>query len=309
MKVFLSGGSGMLGSAILRLNSDFDITAPSREKLDLKDQKAVQSYFEVHDFDAILHCAAKVGGIKANIADQTSFFANNVLMNTNLIEAARQNGIQKFINIGSSCMYPKDIDRPISEEDLLRAPLEPTNEGYALAKIGAARLCQYISEQYGYHYKTLIPCNLYGPGDHYDLELSHMLAAAILKLHQAKENNADHVTIWGDGLARREFIYVDDLAHFILRSVSTIENLPSLLNLGLGRDFTVNEYYEFVREALGFEGGLRHDLTQPIGMRQKLMNSSKAHHLGWTPKTSILDGIRMSYINFLKGFDDHSAKT
>lgn len=298
MKIFLTGGTGMVGQAILRLSKQhptLSIFAPTRQQLNLLDRADVRSYLAQENFDAVIHCAAKVGGIKANISDPIGFTVENTLISTHVIEESRRAGIQNLINLGSSCMYPRDYRNPLREEDVLAAPLEPTNEGYALAKITAAKLCQYISEQHVYAYRTFIPCNLYGVGDKFDLENGHMIAAAIVKIYNAVQNNHSDVEIWGDGSARREFLYVDDLAKFILQSIPNLKEMPPFLNMGLGRDYTVKEYFEIIAESAGFAGKFIHKLDAPVGMAHKLMDITKAQSFGWNPETPVGHGIDTVY--------------
>ena len=289
----LTGAHGQLGKALLRTSPQLDILKPSRQELDLLNLEAVKDYFTNHKIDFVIHTAAKVGGIQSNVDDPVGYYAQNMRLNLNLIEAAFEAGIKDLINIGSSCMYPKDLEI-LREEDLLTAPLEPTNEGYALAKIAAAKHCSYLNTQRGTSYKTFIPCNLYGPDDNFDLESGHMLAAAIWKTNQAIEEGKTSIEIWGDGTARREFLYIDDLAGFIWDSVRRIEDLPDFLNVGFGKDFTVNQYYQTVADVLGYKGDFTHNLDRPVGMKHKLMNSSKAQEFGWSPSTGLEAGIRQT---------------
>lgn len=306
MKILLTGGSGMLGRAILRLAPmiapELEIIAPTRQELDLMDRVWVRRYFLTHHFDAVIHTAAKVGGIKANISDPIGFMTDNMLISTHVIDYAHKSGIPNFINLGSSCMYPRNYRNPLMEEDVLAAPLEPTNEGYALAKIAASRLCSYISAKYGVAYKTLIPCNLYGPDDNFDLEQGHMIAAAMMKVHMAHRNGDSDVEIWGDGTVKREFLYVDDLAKFILSNVTNLNLLPPDLNVGLGYDYTVNEYYQAIADVIGFKGNFVYNLDAPVGMTHKLMDITKAETFGWSPDTSLADGLRETYSGFLRYF-------
>lgn len=306
MRVLLTGGTGMLGRAILRLAPliapDLEIIAPPRTELDLLDSFAVRRYFLLNKFDAVIHAAAKVGGIKANISDPIGFMTENILISTHVIGQAHQAGIPKFVNIGSSCMYPRDYRNPLVEEDILVAPLEPTNEGYAIAKIAASRLCSYISAEDGLAYKTLIPCNLYGAGDKFDLDQGHMIAAAMMKIHMAHRNGDSDVEIWGDGTVRREFLYVDDLAKFILSNIQTLDKFPPDLNVGLGYDYTVNEYYQAIAEVIGFKGNFIHNLDAPVGMTHKLMDITKAETFGWSPDTTLQDGLKETYSGFLRYF-------
>lgn len=304
MRVLLTGGRGMLGSAIRALapslRPEWEIDFPSSKDFDCRNQVATQAWFAKNSYDLVIHCAARVGGIKANMANPVEFFADNLLMNTNLIEESRNAGVPKFIFIGSSCMYPRDYKNPLKESYVLEAPLEPTNEGYALSKIAGARHCEYISRQCGLTYKTLIPSNLYGPGDHFDAEKSHLIAAILMKMHNAKEAGDETVEIWGDGTARREFLFVDDLAAFILTAASNLEALPPLLNVGKGHDYTVNEYYEAAAEVVGYKGRFTHKLDAPVGMMRKLMDSSIAEQqFGWNPQTGLKTGLARTYDYYL----------
>ncbi len=306
MKILLTGGSGMLGQAILRLAPliapDLQIIAPTRTELNLLDRVMVRRYFLVNSFDAVIHAAAKVGGIKANMSDPIGFMTDNMLISLHTIEHAHQAGIRNFVNLGSSCMYPRDYRNPLVEEDILAAPLEPTNEGYAIAKIAASRLCSYISAQHGLAYKTLIPCNLYGNGDRFDLEQGHMIAAAMMKIHMAHRNGDSDVEIWGDGTVRREFLYVDDLAKFIVVNIGNLHHFPADLNVGLGYDYTVNEYYQAIADVVGFRGTFVHNPDAPVGMTHKLMDITKAQTFGWSPDTSLQDGLKETYAGFLRYF-------
>ena len=303
MRVFLTGGSGMVGQSILRLSKKlqpkWEILAPTHQDLNLLSQTDVTTYLSKHSFDLVIHCAAKVGGIKANISDMSGFLIENNIINSNVINGAMIAKVPKLINLGSSCMYTKDYRNPLVEDDILAAPFEPTNEGYAIAKVSAAKLCSYISNQYGLAYRTFIPCNLYGEGDRFDVIKSHLISAIILKIHNAKVEKAKNVEIWGDGTVRREFMYVDDLAHFILNSVNALENFPNVLNTGSGIDYTVNEFYNFVAKTIGYNGAFTHNLSEPVGMKQKLMDSSKAKKFGWAPQTGIGEGIQKTYDYFL----------
>jgi len=302
MKVLLTGGTGMLGKSILRLAKtlapDWEIDAPTRQELNLTDRASVRHFINSNHYDLVIHCAAKVGGIQANMDDQVGFMTENLLMNTHVIEEARLSGVEKLIFLGSSCMYPRNYRNPLVEDDILAAPLEPTNEGYAIAKIAGERLCRYISAQYGLSYKTFIPCNLFGPDDRYDLQHGHLMAAILMKIHKACENGDTTVDIWGDGLVRREFVYVDDIAKFILNYAPTLSNLPPCLNLGAGRDYTVNELYRIAADVIGFTGSFVYLLDKPVGMSYKLMDITNAKLHGWTADTQIHDGIRHAYLKF-----------
>lgn len=300
VEVLLTGGSGMLGQAIRRLaqasGSRWSIAAPTRKELDLTDRSAVGDYLAGQQFDIVIHAAARVGGIAANMANPVDFLVDNIEINTNVIDQARRAGVPHLLFLGSSCMYPKDHRSPLVEEDILAAPLEPTNEGYALSKIAGAKLCQYVSAQIGLAYRTLIPCNLYGPGDHFTPPHSHLVASVLHKLHEAKEQTTDTVEIWGDGSARREFLYVDDLARYILDlEPDRIGQLPAYLNLGFGKDFSVLDYYRIGASVVGYEGSFRFNLDAPTGMRRKLMSSQRAQRHGWRPTTGIEAGMAAAY--------------
>lgn len=249
--------------------------------------------------EVVILTAAKVGGIQANINDPVGFLVENMRISSNVITAALGAGVQHLIYIGSSCMYPKDHEVRLKEEHLLAAPLEPTNEAYALAKISGAKLCEYCSRQYGVDYKTLIPCNLYGPGDRFDPASSHLIAAIIDKIYKAKAKGEDSITIWGDGSARREFLYAEDLADFICDSLGFLDKLPNYLNVGYGKDHTVLEYYSFAAEVLGYDGKFAFDTSKPVGMSAKLLDSGHAYQYGWNPKTAPEDGIRKTYDYYL----------
>jgi GDP-L-fucose synthase len=311
MRILLTGGSGMLGSALRRLNREYgrhDLVAPTRSELDLSDAAAVRTYLARERFDLIIHCAAKVGGIGANIADPAGFLKDNIALNIALIGEAAEARVPRLLNIGSSCMYPRDHRQPLVESDILTGPLEPTNEGYALAKIVAARHCEYLSSSGSFAYRTLIPCNLYGPGDNYAPACSHLVAGIIAKVHSAKQAQKPVVEIWGDGRARREFLYVDDLARWILGlSIDRISELPHHLNLGYGSDLSVADYYRVAADVIGFDGDFSFDLSKPTGMRQKLMDSSLASAFGWVAETSLEEGIARAYRAFLSDYGGPDA--
>lgn len=303
MRVLLTGGSGLLGRSIRRLQPNirpgWSLYTPSSSELDLREQDGVRSYLHTYRFDLVIHAAAKVGGIKANIADPIAFLADNLLMNTHVIEGARSSGVRRLLFVGSSCMYPKDVMRPLTEEDILTAPLEPTNEGYALSKIAGAKHCEAIAKALGLSYRTIIPCNLYGPDDHFRSDRSHLIAAALSKVHDAKKRGLPEVCIWGDGKALREFLYVDDLARFILDIGENLEQLPDILNVGANVDHSVDRYYEVAAQTVGYAGTFTHDLAAPVGMIKKLMDSTRAERFGWRPSTSLHEGMRLAYAGFL----------
>lgn len=292
MRVLLTGGSGMLGGALRRLSPevapDIRFLMPSRAELPLTDAAAVARWFADNPVDAVVHAAARVGGIQANIADPVGFLSDNLAMNDAVIMGAHRAGVGRLVFLGSSCMYPRDYRQPLVEGDILAAPLEPTNEGYALSKITGARLCDYVSRQYPNRaYRTLIPCNLFGQGDHFGSAASHLIAAVITKVVDARDNGTDRVEIWGSGQARREFLDVDHLARFILGRLPDLGALPQMLNIGAGRDHSVDEYYRMVAGLAGWQGEFTHDLTRPEGMMAKLMSSAQAETIGYRPPLDI----------------------
>lgn len=302
MKVLITGGSGMVGRNLIEFlekKEGFEIFAPTRGELDLLDQIQVRDYVLRLRPEIIVHCAGIVGGIQANISNPYSFLSLNLQIGLNIINAAIQARVDKFLNLGSSCMYPKDYEGNLEEEMILTGPLEPTNEGYAISKIAIAKLCTYAEKEYGLYYKTLIPCNLYGKYDKFDPHEAHMIPAVIRKLHEAKRDHSKAV-IWGDGTARREFMYVEDLADFIHFSIFNYDKLEATTNVGLGYDYTIFEYYKAVAGVIGFNGEFDFDLSKPQGMKRKLCSISKQTALGWKPKHSLQEGLVKTNNYFLK---------
>lgn len=300
--ILLTGGNGMVGRNLLDLAKarQVDVVAPSSRDLDLRNFDAVRGFLREVQPACVVHAAGRVGGIQANIREPVAFLVDNWDMGRNLLMAAREVGVQRVMNLGSSCMYPRNSPDALREEEVLTGQLEPTNEGYAIAKCAVARLGDYISrENPQCHYKTLIPCNLYGKYDKFDPKHSHLVPAIIHKLHEAKTAGRDEVDIWGDGKARREFLYATDLADAILTFANRFDELPGLLNIGLGRDYEVNEYYQAAAEVVGYSGRFVHDLSKPVGMSRKLVDVSRATELGWVAKTSLVDGLRATYDYYL----------
>lgn len=298
MRILITGASGMVGSNLVEhpSSSQHQLLTPSSKVLNLLSAGAVLSYMQTHQPDLVIHCAGTVGGIQANIAEPVKFFLDNMCMSLNVIRCAKETGVKQLLNLGSSCMYPRTAINPLKEDMVLSGELEPTNEGYAIAKIAAARLCEYITqEQPELSYKTLIPCNLYGRHDKFGVNNSHMIPAVIAKISDACEHQAPSVEIWGDGKARREFMYAGDLADFIYFIIDQIDSLPSMVNVGLGHDYSVNEYYQTIATVLGYEGKFVHDLSKPVGMQQKLVDTSRLDILGWAPCTSLTEGIKYTY--------------
>lgn len=295
LKILITGANGMVGRNIAE-NTDmshFNLLTPSRQELNLLDRSSVDSYMQSHKPDFIIHCAGIVGGIQANIAHPVQFLVDNTQMGINIIMAAKDAGITKFINMSSSCMYPRHAPNPLSEELILQGELEPTNEGYAIAKITSTRLCEYIHrENSSYQYKTIIPCNLYGKYDKFDPKHSHMIPAVIKKIADAVQEGKNEIDIWGDGKARREFMYAEDLADFVFYAINNFDRMPQNINVGLGHDYTINEYYKTIAKVIGFTGNIVHDLSKPIGMKQKLIDDTQLKTFGWHHKTSLEDGIK-----------------
>ena len=295
MKILISGGNGMVGKNILEhpKASQYVLLAPTSSELNLRDYDTVDAYLKLHRPDFIIHAAGLVGGIQANMARPVDFLVYNLDLGRNIIMAAKENRIKGFMNMASSCMYPREATNPLQEELVLKGELEPTNEGYALAKIVATRLCEYVSkENPELQYKTVIPCNLYGKYDKFSPEHSHMVPAVIKKIYEAKTNGNNEIDIWGDGLARREFMYAGDLADFVFYALENFNQMPQNINVGLGFDYTINEYYKTIAEVIGFEGQLVHDLSKPIGMKQKLIDDTRLKRFGWQHQTSLKEGIK-----------------
>ena len=306
MKIFVTGSGGLVGHNVID-NPEIkqnELLTPRSKELNLIDYEAVVSYIKKNQPDLIIHCAGKVGGIQANMKDMYGFYTDNAVMGINLVRAAKECGVKKFINLSSSCTYPRDYKQPLKEEYTLQAELEPTNEGYALAKLSVLKMCEYISKECeGFEYKSLIPCNLYGRYDKFGEKNAHMIPSIIRKIHFAKENKEFSVEIWGSGEARREFMYAGDLADCIAYCIQNWDKVPALMNVGLGYDYTVNEYYETIKKILGYEGNFTHDLTKPVGMKQKLLDVTRAKDIGWTAKTSLEDGVKQAYEYFLENME------
>lgn len=304
-KVLITGATGMVGQNLCShsISSEFELITPSSKELDLRDFDAVRQFINESSPKIAVHCAGRVGGIEANIKNGSGFLVDNFEMGKNLVLAAKECGVERVINLGSSCMYPRNAKNPLVEKDVLNGALEPTNEGYALAKIAVARLCEYICrESPEFKFKTLIPCNIYGKYDSFDTRRSHMVPAIIRKLHEAKVRKNNQVEIWGDGTARREFMYAEDLADFIWYAVKKFDDLPNNINIGLGRDYSVDEYYALAAEVVGYEGGFIHDHSKPVGMKQKLVDTQLQTNFGWVPRHSLRSGLQSTYDYFLEKF-------
>ena len=302
MKVFLTGGRGMVGRAIQDHPGAgaYKIIAPNSVELDLTDRPAVMAALASERPDIVIHSAGRVGGIQANMANPAAFLTENMDMGFNVVLAARAAGVPKLLNLGSSCMYPHDAANPLHEDSLGKGELEPTNEGYGLAKLAVARLCDFTGrEQPELSYKTLIPCNLYGLHDKFDPAVSHLVPAIIRKVHEARGAGSETVEIWGDGTARREFMFSGDLADGIWQAVARFDELPEVMNMGLGHDYSINEYYAEAARVIGWQGHFTHDLSRPTGMKQKLVATERQTAFGWAPQTSLKEGIARTYAHFL----------
>lgn len=301
-KIYIAGHKGMVGSAVWRALEAAgykNLIGFGSKELDLRSQQAVKDMVLAEQPDIIIDAAAKVGGILANNNYPYQFLMDNMLIQNNLIEASLHVDLKKFIFLGSSCIYPKMAPQPLKEEYLLTGPLEPTNEWYAIAKISGVKLCEAIRKQYGKDYVSLMPTNLYGPFDNFDLQTSHVLPAMIRKFHDAKENGNAPVTLWGSGTPMREFLHVDDMAQGVLYALEN--KLPEhLYNVGTGEDLTIRELAETIQKAVGHEGEIVWDTSKPDGTPRKLMDISKMHSLGWKHKTGLLEGITNTYSWFLE---------
>lgn len=294
-RAFITGGRGMVGQNLIesKAAAGWDILAPSRAELDLLDPGAVSDYVTANRPNVIIHAAGKVGGIHANIAHPAQFLADNVRLGLNVIEAGAGLPGCQVLNLASSCIYPPTAPNPLIESSILSAAPEATNEGYALAKIAVLRFGGYTNKELGEtRVKSLIPCNLYGRHDNFSPERSHLVPAIIAKLHQAKAEGSPTVTIWGDGSARREFALASDVASWIWDAAARFDNLPELLNIGIGQDHTVLDYYQAAAEVVGWTGQFEFDLERPVGMARKLLSVDTQIDLGFAPSTPLLDGLR-----------------
>ncbi len=300
-RVFVAGHRGMVGSAFVRrlqAAGHANLLLPSRAEVDLTNQAQTQAWFQQNKPEVVFVAAAKVGGILANKTYPADFIRDNLAIALNCVESARQSGVRRLLFLGSSCIYPKLAPQPMREDCLLTGPLETTNEAYALAKIAGLKLCQHYRDQYGVLFHSAMPTNLYGPGDNYHLQNSHVFAAFLRKFHEAKEAGAAEVTVWGTGAAKREFLHVDDLADAIFFLLKT-ENPPDWVNVGSGVDVSIRDFAEMVRRIVGFEGRIAWDASKPDGTPRKLMDISRLSELGWKAKIDLEEGIRRTYAAYL----------
>jgi len=303
-KIYIAGHRGMVGSAIVRkLEQEgyANLLVKTHHELDLENQKDVHVFFEKEKPEYVFLAAARVGGIHANNTYRADFIYNNLMVQSNIVHASYKTGVKKLLFLGSSCIYPKMAPQPMKEEYLLTGSLEETNKPYAVAKIAGIIMCQSFNRQYDTNYISVMPTNLYGPNDNYDLENSHVLPALIRKFHEAKTGNQSSVAMWGTGSPRREFLYVDDLAeacYFLMQTYNESE----IVNIGSGEDVTIKELGELVQTIIGFKGKIEWDSSKPDGTPRKLLDVSKLHKLGWRHKVELSDGIKMAYEDFKKKF-------
>lgn len=304
-KIYVAGHRGLVGSAIVRCLKEkgyVNLVFRTSKELNLLDQKATAGFFEQEKPEYIFLAAAKVGGIAANKTKKADFIYENLQVQNNVIFNAHKSGVKKLLFLGSSCIYPKLCPQPIKEEYLMTGLLEETNDAYAIAKIAGIKMCQSFNEQYETNFISVMPTNLYGPNDNFDLESSHVLPAMIRKFHEAKTNNQKEVTIWGTGNPKREFLHVDDLADACVYLMNNYD-ASEIVNIGSGEDLSIQELAELVKKVVGFEGEIVNDKTKPDGTPRKLLDVSKLNGLGWKHKTQLEDGITMTYNWFLENND------
>jgi len=303
-RIYVAGHRGLVGTAILRrLQAEgySNLVVRSRQELDLMRQDEVETLFETEKPEYVFLAAAKVGGILANNRYPAEFIYQNLLIESNVIHSAYASGVKKLLFLGSSCIYPRDCPQPMKEEYLLSGKLEPTNEPYAIAKIAGIKMCQSYNRQYGCRFILVMPTNLYGPGDNFDLETSHVLPALIRKFHEAKASDKSRVTsdkktvtLWGTGTARREFLHVDDLADACLFLMDHYDD-SEIINIGVGKDISISEVADLIKDIVGFKGTIQYDRSKPDGTPRKLLDVSKLESLGWQPKISLREGVEMTY--------------
>jgi GDP-L-fucose synthase len=299
--VFVAGHRGMVGAALTRrlAREDIDLLTVPRSEVDLRDQAAVFDWFAAKRPQAVFLAAAKVGGIVANDTLRAEFLYDNLIIATNVIHAAHVHGAEKLMFLGSSCIYPRLASQPLREDSMLTGPLEPTNEPYAIAKIAGIKMAEAYRSQYGADFISVMPTNLYGPGDNYHPEYSHVVAALIRRFHEAKVSGASDVAVWGTGTPRREFLYVDDLADACIHLMKTYSS-EELVNIGTGADITIAEFARVVASAVGYTGSISFDPARPDGTPRKLLDVGRLGQLGWRARTSLEDGLRLAYAAYLK---------
>ena len=302
-RIFIAGHRGLVGGAIyrnLQKRGFNNLIVRSHNELDLEDAPKVDAFFQSEHPESVILAAAKVGGINANSTYPADFILKNIAIQSAVINAALKYGVDRFLFLGSSCIYPRECPQPIKESYLLTSPLESTNEPYAIAKIAGLKMCDAINRQYGKHYLAVMPTNLYGPGDNYNLVTSHVIPAVMRKIHDAKMNNAPSVMLWGTGNPRREFLYVDDMADACVYLLTQTDEC-GLTNIGTGTDITINELAHAIAKTVGYKGNIEFDHIHPDGTPQKLLDVSKLNDLGWKAKVTLEDGLQRTYEAFLKG--------
>ena len=299
--IYIAGHRGMVGSALVRAleaRGGLQVITSSRGEADLTRQDEVEKFMAAKKPEIVVIAAAKVGGIHANATYPADFIFDNLMIAANLIHASFRNGVKRVLFLGSSCIYPRDTAQPMREDSLLTGPLEVTNEAYAIAKIAGLKLCQHYRAQHGVLFHSAMPTNLYGPGDNYHPENSHVIPGLLRRFHEAKVNRAAQVTVWGSGAPRREFMHVDDLAAGVVHLLG-VENPVDWINIGCGEDVTIRELAEMVKATVGFEGGLAFDPSKPDGTPRKLMDSSRMTTLGWKPRIGLREGLQDAYEDFV----------
>ena len=312
-KIFIAGHNGMVGSALVHLfkNKDMEIITKDKSELDLLNQHAVENFFKNEKIDQVYLAAAKVGGIHANKTYPAEFIYKNLMIQTNVIHSAFLNGIKKLLFLGSSCIYPKNAKQPIKEEELLSGKLEPTNEPYAIAKIAGIKMCESYNRQYGLShgidYRCVMPTNLYGPGDNYHPENSHVIPGLIYRFHQAKIKKLSNLSIWGTGTPKREFLYVDDMADAVMHIMNLDKKIydkkikpTSHINIGSGRELTIKELAEIIKKVVGYKGEISFDTDKPNGSIRKLIDSTRLNNFGWIQETNLKEGLIKTYNDYLK---------
>jgi GDP-L-fucose synthase len=303
--ILITGASGMVGRALvarLRREGFVNLLAPPSREVDMRDQAAVERYFAGHKIEFVFHLAGHIGGIGASVTYPVEFLYENMMISLHVINAARRAGAAKLLYLSSSCVYPRDCAQPMKEGDILTGAFEPTNEGYAIAKVAAMKLCEYSNQEYGTNFINLMPCNLYGYGDHFEPDKSHVVSALIYKFHEAKRHKLPSVEVWGTGATRRELLFVDDLADAMVFFMSNrdAKDVGSFVNIGLGEDIAIRDLAGAIKDIVGYSGKIVFDPSKPDGMPHKLMDVSRATQLGWRAKVGIVDGLKLTYQWFLQ---------
>jgi GDP-L-fucose synthase len=299
-RILVTGGSGMVGRALvsrLRRDGCERVLAPSSKQLDLRDQAATRQFFADNPVDYVFHLAGHIGGIGASVTYPVEFLYENLMIATHGIHAARIAKVKKLIFLGSSCVYPRDCRQPMREDDILTGAFEPTNEGYAIAKIAGMKLCEYSNQQYGTNFLNLMPCNLYGYGDHFEPAKSHVVSALIYKFHGAKQRRLPAVEVWGTGTTRRELLFVEDLVDAMLHFMRKVDakDIGTFVNIGLGQDVSIRDLAHTIKDVVGYAGDIVFDASKPDGMPRKLMDVGRAAQLGWKATTGIPEGLKLTY--------------